>query len=502
VFAINASAQFEHFAELTIGQPLTNQTLVPGDVVWYRLAVQPGQHLYVFLDKDTSYTTYLTADEGELPARGNSSSSDQLLEVQTTRAGLLYIRVETGSRNNHTFTITVREQLSFPELTIGQPLTNQTLVPGDVVRYQLAVQPGQQLYVFLDKETEYTTYLTADEGQLPARGNSSSSDQLLEVQTTRAGLLYIRVETGSRNNHTFTITVRSTNSPPSFLVLAERSINDGEALTFLVAATDTDEDTLAYQETALPSGAVFDPATRRFTWTPTATQVGSHAATFRVADGQGGSDTLTVSITVTDGNHPPAFATVSAKSGNEGERLSFTVSATDTDGDALTYTATSRPSGAVFDASTRRFTWTPDFTQAGAHTVTFRVSDRKAKDTLTVSIIVRNVNRSPVFVATDAQTVSEGEVLAFTVSGADPDADDVLTYAAGSLPEGATFTASTRELRWTPDFDQQGDHAIEFGVDDGSGGDDTLIVPIVVENSNRLPTFVDLGDHAIAESSV
>jgi len=489
------------FPQLLIGEPLANQSISAGQILWYQMPVQRGQQLHVFLDKATPFYSYLSVDEGDLPGRRNHDDADQVEDIETSQAGLVYIRLESTSNSTRTFTITVREQLTFPQLLIGEPLANQSISAGQILWYQVPVQRAQQLYVFLDKATPFYSYLSVDEGDLPGRRNHDDADQVEDIETSQAGLVYIRLESTSNSTRTFTITIRGTTLSPSFGVVSAKSTSSGEALTFLVSATDPDGDPLTYEETTLPPGAVFDPDAQRFTWTPNATQVGSHAATFRVADGQGGSDTLTVSITVTDGNHPPAFATVSAKSGNEGERLTFTVSATDADGDPLTYAETSLPSGAAFSLATRRFTWTPDFTQAGTHTVTFRVSDGKAEDTLTVNTTIRNVNRPPVFVAADAQTVGEGEVLAFTVSGADPDADDALTYAAGSLPAGATFTASTRELRWTPAFDQTGSYSVEFTVTDGEGLSDSLVVAVTVGEVNRPPSIIAIGAKTVAEKA-
>ncbi|MBN2233785.1 MAG: S8 family serine peptidase, partial [Opitutales bacterium] len=56
----------------------------------------------------------------------------------------------------------------------------------------------------------------------------------------------------------------------------------------------------------LPAGAVFDPATRTFTWTPTVDQVGDHQITFWVSDGID-EDSETITITVTPAAEPPAM---------------------------------------------------------------------------------------------------------------------------------------------------------------------------------------------------
>jgi enterochelin esterase-like enzyme len=95
-------------------------------------------------------------------------------------------------------------------------------------------------------------------------------------------------------------------------------------------------------------------------------------------------------------NHAPVFtAGGEAQSVDENRELSFAVEATDADGDALTYSVGELPEGATFDAATQAFSWTPDYTQAGEHTVTFTVRDGdrtyNLSATKTVTISVRDV---------------------------------------------------------------------------------------------------------------
>ncbi len=84
-----------------------------------------------------------------------------------------------------------------------------------------------------------------------------------------------------------------------------------------------------------------------------------------------------------------------SQSVDENRSLTFSVEATDPDGDALTYDASGLPVGASFDPTTRQFSWTPDYTQAGEYTVTFTASDGDRQYSLSatkdVTITVRDV---------------------------------------------------------------------------------------------------------------
>jgi hypothetical protein len=106
----------------------------------------------------------------------------------------------------------------------------------------------------------------------------------------------------------------------------------------------------------------------------------------------GDIDGQSVPVSVVNGqvtiNQPPLLNLIGEKSINEGELLEFNISATDPDGDPLTYSASSLPEGASFDADTRTFSWTPRYDQAGVYSVHFEVSDGQLIDSEDVTITV------------------------------------------------------------------------------------------------------------------
>jgi hypothetical protein len=177
--------------------------------------------------------------------------------------------------------------------------------------------------------------------------------------------------------------------------IGNKSATVGTALSFVVSATDADAgQALTYTTSTLPSGATFNVSTRTFSWTPTAGQVGTASVTFTVTDNGtpvlNDSETITVTVTAAAGNQAPVLASIGNKSATVGTALSFMVSATDADaGQTLTYSAVNLPAGAMFDASTRTFSWIP--AGEGTTTVTFVVTDNGTpalNDTETVMITV------------------------------------------------------------------------------------------------------------------
>ena len=193
------------------------------------------------------------------------------------------------------------------------------------------------------------------------------------------------------DTETVTIVVSNVNRAPVLGAIGDRSVNEGASLSFALAATDEDGDTLTYSARSLPTGATFDGSTRTFSWTPGYTQSGTYSGvTFETSDGHD-TDGEKITITVIEVNRAPVLAAIGAKTVKAEKSLSFTVSATDDDADALTYSASGLPTGASFDPSTRTFSWTPSKTQAGTYSVVFTVTDDgtpNAGDTETVTILV------------------------------------------------------------------------------------------------------------------
>jgi hypothetical protein len=91
------------------------------------------------------------------------------------------------------------------------------------------------------------------------------------------------------------------NGAPVLAAIGDRSVAEGAALQFTVAATDPEGDPLAYSASNLPPGASFDPATHAFSWTPGAGQAGAYPGVhFAVTDGRStDSEDVTIAVSAT-----------------------------------------------------------------------------------------------------------------------------------------------------------------------------------------------------------
>ncbi len=282
--------------------------------------------------------------------------------------------------------------------------------------------------------------------------------------------------------------------------IGDKSVNEGDLLSFTLTAFDPDGDSLTYSVANLPKGASLDAQTGLFTWTPAFDQAGSYSVTFTVSDGDA-SDSETITLTVNNVNRAPVLDPIGDRSITEGQVLSLTLSAQDPDGDPITYSTDPLPAGAQFDAASYLFTWTPTFDQAGSYPVTFSVSDGNLVDAETITLMVTDMNHTPVLDPIGDKSVKEGNLITFTVSASDPDQGDKLTYSVGALPRGAQFDPLSHVFSWTPDYNQADNYPVTFKVSDGDLSDSKDIT-ITVNNVNRAPVLDPIGDKSVNEGNL
>lgn len=217
------------------------------------------------------------------------------------------------------------------------------------------------------------------------------------------------------------------NRAPVLASIPAQSVQEGEALSFAVTATDEDGDTVTITASGLPAGATFTNNT--FSWTPDFDDGGQVTISFAVSDGQLDSS-ASVTITVENVNRAPSVSAVDPQTVLEEEALTFTIPASDPDDDGLTVTSDNLPEGATLSGG--MFAWTPEFDQGGqTFSVTFNVSDGDLDQSTSVEITVQDVNqpaRIDAFEPSETLIVSgNGSSLSFSVVAVDPE-DEALTF--------------------------------------------------------------------------
>lgn len=261
------------------------------------------------------------------------------------------------------------------------PIGNRVIQVGEsLVLPVTATDPNE-----IDRVTLRTSQLPANMVFVDTPGNPASGTLAFRPDAGQVGTFGINVEAldnGSpvlTDSELLTLTVLDPdNDCPVLSPIGNRDLLPGETLSFTVSGADPAGEPLTFSASFLPPGAVFDPATRTFTWTPTSAQSGVWLGTvFEVRDGAtpACADREVVGFSVQPANRFPVLDPIGDRAAAEGSMITFNVRGTDPDGGSVELGAEPLPVGALFEPSTGLFMWRPTLGQAGTYEITFRISD-------------------------------------------------------------------------------------------------------------------------------
>ena len=256
---------------------------------------------------------------------------------------------------------------------------------------------------------------------------------------------------------------------------------------------------LAYiLEGELPPGLAFDDAARTISGTPPTdvTYAESYAFTYRVADVDGDTVTLTFAIRV---NGIPSFVREQEdQQYPAGDEVSLELPEAVGGNVARTYRLDGElPAGLSFDPGTRTISGDlPEFATYAfdGYALTYRVADVDGEEPEPLTFTIR-VNGMPRFDETVSSqiTFSEGQTIDPWVLPSASGGNGDLTYElAGELPEGLSYDGATRTISGTLDADatyaaESEGYALTYQVTDQDGeGPAALEFTIVVHG---MPSF-------------
>src|SRR6185312_3782595 len=237
-----------------------------------------------------------------------------------------------------------------------------------------------------------------------------------------------------------------------------------------------------------------------FSITPQANYSGPASFTYTIDDGNGGTSTTTVSISVVseDGNTPP-LAVDDSVSTNEDTPLVLAPAALlsndiDSNGDTITITAVGDAvHGTVSIDGAGNVVFAPDANYNGPASFSYTVDDGQGGTaTATVNVDVVSVNDTPV-AGNNTATTSEDTPLVIapaTLTGNDSDVDgDALTISAvGNAVHGTVAINGAGNVVFTPAANYNGPASFTYTVSDGHGGAATATVNVNVTAVNDAPT--------------
>ncbi|WP_341495961.1 Ig-like domain-containing protein [Photobacterium damselae subsp. damselae] len=312
------------------------------------------------------------------------------------------------------------------------------------------------------------------------------------------------VDDGNGGTDTITVTVNVTpvnDAPVGENVSAETQ--EDTAVTGQLTATDVDGDNLTFKPGSNPeNGSVTINADGSWEYVPNPDFNGEDSFTVVVDDGNGGTDTITVTVNVTPVNDAPVGDDVSAET-QEDTAVTGQLTPTDVDGDSLTFKPGSDPTNGsvtVNPDGSWEYVPNPDFNGEDSFTVV--VDDGNGgTDTITVTVNVTPVNDAPVgenvTTETQEETAVSGQLTATDVDG------DNLTFKPGTNPENGSVTINADgSWEYVPNTDFNGEDSFTVVVDDGNGGTDTITVTVNVTPVNDAPVGEDVSAETQEETAV
>ncbi|RJP81734.1 MAG: hypothetical protein C4522_05020 [Desulfobacteraceae bacterium] len=349
------------------------------------------------------------------------------------------------------------------------------------------------------------------------------SDQAVSIPLT------FSVSDGSASSSKqLSIAVTDVNHPPAVSVTGSDTVNEGQAMTLVIQATDDDGNSLSLadatltnlpENAVLPSTPVISGGTYQwtFTWTPDSSQAGTYPINFTVTDGTS-PVTVARTLTVANTNQQPELDVIQGSFTLLDPTTELTISINAMDGDkaglALQYQpvshaslpGTANVSAPVVNPQTGAhawtFRWTPGPGIADVYTIDFSVRETAGETPLTsrtsqVVITVGDATNAPPVLQTigPKETVEAVEVM-IQPSATDPENQD-LTYSVilpGDMPAGhnAQLDESTGAFTWTPQagdgHDSSRTYLLTFRVTDSGAParSDEEIVAVTV-HANQVP---------------
>ena len=312
--------------------------------------------------------------------------------------------------------------------------------------------------------------------------------------------------------------MNSANQPPILAAIGNRSVSESVALNFTASATDPDAgQSLTYSlSVEAPAGAVINPITGAFAWTPTEAQgPADYVFSIRVSDNGTPAriDSERITVTVLEVNRAPVLAEILNITVNEGSPLNLTASAVDADvpANVLNYSfEPGAPAGATINPTSGVVSWIPSEAQGvGDYTLTVRVTDNGApalNHTRSFSVHVNEVNNPPVLQAILPQTIDEGQTFTITAQATDLDAPAAtITYSLeGAVPQGAVLNPTTGVFTWQTS-EVNGPSTNIFTVrateNNAQALSDSRSFTLLVNEVNQAPTITPVADITVTDGA-
>jgi VCBS repeat-containing protein len=302
---------------------------------------------------------------------------------------------------------------------------------------------------------------------------------------------------GGTDTATVVINVNPINDAP--LAQDDSAITDEDTLVSIPVLSndsDPDGDFLLVKSVSSPSNGTIINAETSISYIPNPGFNGIDVFTYTISDGNGGTDTATVTVAISAVNDPPT-ALDDSETTDEDTPVSIGVllNDSDLDGDTLVIQSLTQPSNGstVKDGETIAYTPLPGFN--GVDTFTYTISDGNGgTDTATVTVAVAAVNDPPV-AQDDSDSTDENTPVVINVlpNDSDPDGENLIVQSVTQSNNGSVVNNGT-DVTYTPDSGFSGIDVFTYTISDSNGETATATVTVAIAAVNDPPVAQDDSD--------
>ncbi|WP_125718508.1 Ig-like domain-containing protein [Pseudoalteromonas rubra] len=288
--------------------------------------------------------------------------------------------------------------------------------------------------------------------------------------------------------------------------LAQNSVLTVSGTGLLVNDFDFDGDTLTVNTTPVTDvqhGTLTLNSDGSFSYQPEPDFTGTDSFEYRVEDGNGGSNTATITLLIeTEVSNFPPVAVNDNYQTNEDEQLFVEIPGvlendSDADDDTLTLSIIEQPNMGTLELSeTGSFRYTPQQNSYGQDYFVYQIDDGTASVQAFVIIEVIAVNDAPL-ASDDSVTVAQGQAISVLVAANDQDIDGSLDLSSLTLVEGpshgnVSLSSDNTHFIYQSDADYRGSDSFTYQIKDDLGAVSNIAnVFIEVTGDNIAPIAAD-----------
>ncbi len=369
-------------------------------------------------------------------------------------------------------------------------LANDLDVDGDVVNLTSVTQPAVgQVYVRADGTIRYE----------PGGSNFNGTETFTYTITDGNG----RFDTG-----TVTVVVGPVNDDPIARDDADFTLEDQKMATNVVANdSDPEKELLSvYAVTQGVNGNVINNGDGTVIYSPRPNFNGTDVYIYAISDGNGGTATAVVDVTVIPVNDPPtAVLDIASTLEDSTVVIAILTNDYDIDGDAIVLDQiTQGAHGTVADNGDGTVTYDPDANFTGVDHFSYTITDGNgAYAKAQVSVWVGIINDPPLAIDDIANTFEDLDVTTNVLSNDSDPENDVLTVIVVTNPSyGSVVDNGDGTITYTPLPNFSGSDAYTYTITDNNGGVATATVTVIVDNANDDPVAIDDFDGTIEDIPV